>query len=92
MIARRHAAPLLVVQRNHQVIVRADAPEWPDVRDALRPFADIIASLTTASVRFGGGGGAPTLVRAVEIRVDVPELHRKGQLSLGPAHLAELKR
>jgi valyl-tRNA synthetase len=40
--------------------------------EALRPFADIIASLTTASVRFGGGEGAPTLVRAVEIRVDLP--------------------
>ena len=39
---------------------------------ALRPFADIIASLTTADVRFGGGVAAPTLVRAVEIRVDVP--------------------
>ena len=40
--------------------------------DALRPFADIIASLTTADVRFGGGDTAPTLVRAVEVRVDVP--------------------
>ncbi|MDP9245326.1 MAG: hypothetical protein M3O64_01625, partial [Chloroflexota bacterium] len=39
---------------------------------ALEPFADIIASLTTADVRFGGGDSAPTLVRAVEIRVDVP--------------------
>ena len=39
---------------------------------ALRPFADIIASLTTADVRFGGGDAAPTLVRAVEVRVDVP--------------------
>jgi valyl-tRNA synthetase len=40
--------------------------------DALRPFAAIIASLTAADVRFGGGDSAPTLVRAVEIRVDVP--------------------
>jgi valyl-tRNA synthetase len=40
--------------------------------EALRPFADIIASLTTADVRFGGGDAAPTLVRAVEVRVDVP--------------------
>jgi valyl-tRNA synthetase len=38
----------------------------------LRPFADIIASLTTADVRFGGGAAAPTLVRAVEVRVEVP--------------------
>jgi valyl-tRNA synthetase len=38
----------------------------------LRPFADIIASLTGADVRFGGGDSAPTLVRAVEVRVDVP--------------------
>jgi valyl-tRNA synthetase len=38
----------------------------------LRPFADIIASLTTADVRFGGGEAAPTLVRAVEVRVEVP--------------------
>ena len=38
----------------------------------LRPFADIIASLTNAEVRFGGGESAPTLVRAVEVRVDVP--------------------
>jgi valyl-tRNA synthetase len=40
--------------------------------EAVRPFADIIASLATADVRFGGGVGTPTLVRAVEIRVDVP--------------------
>ena len=40
--------------------------------DALRPFADSIAALTNAEVRFGGGVGAPTLVRAVEVRVDVP--------------------
>jgi len=39
---------------------------------ALRPFADIIASLTGADVRFAGGDSAPTLVRAVEVRVDVP--------------------
>ncbi|HEX6061926.1 MAG TPA: class I tRNA ligase family protein, partial [Candidatus Limnocylindria bacterium] len=39
---------------------------------ALRPFADIIASLTGADVRFGGGDTAPTLVRAVEVRVAVP--------------------
>ncbi|HEY8806640.1 MAG TPA: valine--tRNA ligase [Candidatus Limnocylindria bacterium] len=38
----------------------------------LQPFAEIIASLTGAEVRFGGGEGAPTLVRAVEVRVDVP--------------------
>jgi valyl-tRNA synthetase len=40
--------------------------------DVLRPFGEIIASLTTADVEFGGGLGAPTLVRAVEVRVDVP--------------------
>ena len=40
--------------------------------EPLRPFADLIASLTTAEVRFGGGSSAPTLVRAVEVRVDVP--------------------
>jgi len=40
--------------------------------EVLRPFADIIASLTTANVRYGGGVGTPTLVRAVEVRVDVP--------------------
>jgi valyl-tRNA synthetase len=39
---------------------------------SLRPFADIIASLTAADVRFGGGDSVPTLVRAVEVRVDVP--------------------
>ncbi|HEV2250073.1 MAG TPA: valine--tRNA ligase [Candidatus Limnocylindria bacterium] len=39
---------------------------------ALEPFAEIIASLTSALVRFGGGEGVPTLVRAVEVRVDVP--------------------
>jgi valyl-tRNA synthetase len=38
----------------------------------LRPFADIIASLTVADVRFGGGDSAPTLVRSVEVRVDIP--------------------
>ena len=40
--------------------------------EALRSFADVIASLTTADVRFGGGDSAPTLVRAVEVRIDVP--------------------
>jgi valyl-tRNA synthetase len=40
--------------------------------EALRPFAEIIASLSAANVRFGGGEGAPTLVRAVEVRVKVP--------------------
>ena len=40
--------------------------------DGLRPFAEIIASLTNAEVRFRGGESAPTLVRAVEVRVDVP--------------------
>ena len=39
---------------------------------SLHPFAEIIASLTSAEVRFGGGDTAPTLVRAVEVRVDVP--------------------
>jgi valyl-tRNA synthetase len=40
--------------------------------ESVRPFADVIASLTTADVTFGGGPTAPTLVRAVEVRVDVP--------------------
>jgi valyl-tRNA synthetase len=40
--------------------------------ESLRPFADVIASLATADVTFGGGPTAPTLVRAVEVRVDVP--------------------
>jgi len=40
--------------------------------EALRSFADVIASLTTADVRFGGGDSAPTLVRAVEVRINVP--------------------
>jgi valyl-tRNA synthetase len=37
----------------------------------LRPFGEIIASLTNAEVRFGQGDAAPTLVRAVEVRVDL---------------------
>ena len=40
--------------------------------EALRPFVGVIAALTTADVTFGGGDAAPTLVRAVEVRVDVP--------------------
>jgi len=40
--------------------------------EGLRSFGDIIASLTNAEVRFGEGAAAPTLVRAVEVRVDVP--------------------
>jgi valyl-tRNA synthetase len=40
--------------------------------EILRPFAEIIGSLTNAEVRFGGGPSAPTLVRSVEVRVDVP--------------------
>ena len=40
--------------------------------ETLRPFAEIIGSLTNATVRFGGGPSAPTLVRSVEVRVDVP--------------------
>ena len=39
---------------------------------ALRPFAAAIESITGADVTFGGGASAPTLVRAVEVRVDVP--------------------
>jgi len=40
--------------------------------ESLRPFAEIIGSLTNAAVTFGGGTSAPTLVRSVEVRVDVP--------------------
>ena len=40
--------------------------------DALRPFAGIIASLAGAVVSFTSGPEAPTLVRSVEVRVDVP--------------------
>jgi valyl-tRNA synthetase len=40
--------------------------------EPVRSFADLIASLTTADVRFGGGDSAPTLVRAVEVRIDAP--------------------
>ena len=40
--------------------------------DALRPFAEIIGSLTSAALTFGGGSSAPTLVRSVEVRVNVP--------------------
>jgi valyl-tRNA synthetase len=40
---------------------------------ALRPFAGIIASLAGAEVTFGGGStAAPTMVRSVEVRIDVP--------------------
>ena len=40
--------------------------------ESLRPFAATIGSLTNAEVTFGGGTSAPTLVRSVEVRVDVP--------------------
>jgi len=39
---------------------------------SLRPFAETIGSLTNAEINFAGGASAPTLVRAVEVRVDVP--------------------
>jgi valyl-tRNA synthetase len=41
--------------------------------DPLRPFAAIIASLAGAEVIFGGGAEVPTLVRSVEVRVDLPK-------------------
>ena len=41
--------------------------------DPLKPFASIIASLAGAEVRFGGGVEAPTMVRSVEVRVDLPK-------------------
>ena len=40
--------------------------------DALRSSADIIGALANADVRFGGGDAPPTLVRATEVRVEVP--------------------
>ena len=40
--------------------------------ERLRPFAEIIGSLTNAEITFGTGSSAPTLVRAVEVRVEVP--------------------
>ena len=40
--------------------------------DPLRPFAGIIASLAGAEVTFGQGSEAPTMVRSVEVRMDVP--------------------
>ena len=41
--------------------------------DPLKPFAGIIASLASAEVRFGGGAEAPTMVRSVEVRVELPK-------------------
>ncbi len=38
----------------------------------LKPFAGVIASLSGAEVVFGGGVEAPTMVRSVEVRIDVP--------------------
>jgi valyl-tRNA synthetase len=40
--------------------------------DPLKPFASIIASLAGAEVGFGGGAETPTMVRSVEVRVDLP--------------------
>ena len=47
MRADAPAAPRLLIQRDHTIIARTDTPEWSAVRDALRPFAEL--------VRLGGG-------------------------------------
>ncbi len=33
---------LVVLQRNHLLLVRTDDPRWPAVRDRLRPFAELV--------------------------------------------------
>ncbi len=35
-------SPLVVLQRDHLLLVRTDDPRWPTIRDALRPFAELI--------------------------------------------------
>lgn len=44
---RTAAAPQLHIQRDHTLIVRTETPDWPMVRDVLRPLAEL--------VRLGGG-------------------------------------
>jgi DNA excision repair protein ERCC-3 len=46
VIHRATAIPL-VVQRNHELLVRTNDERWPTIRDAVRPFAEL--------VRLGGG-------------------------------------
>ncbi|MCA1669649.1 MAG: DEAD/DEAH box helicase, partial [Thermomicrobia bacterium] len=46
-MTHRAAAPLVVLQRDHKLLVRTDDARWPTARDALRPFAEL--------VRLGGG-------------------------------------
>ncbi len=43
-------SPLVVLQRDHSLLVRTDDSRWPAVRDALRPFAELL--------RLGGGFAA----------------------------------
>ena len=47
MSDRATIAPRLVIQRNGHIIARTESAEWPAVRDALRPFAEL--------ARLGGG-------------------------------------
>lgn len=42
MIPRGQGSPLVVLQRDHLLLVRTDDARWPAVRDALRPFAELI--------------------------------------------------
>jgi DNA excision repair protein ERCC-3 len=35
-------SPLLILQRDHSLLVRTDDARWPAARDALRPFAELI--------------------------------------------------
>lgn len=44
---RAIVAPPLVIQRDHTLLARMTGDDWPTIRDALRPFAEL--------VRLGGG-------------------------------------
>jgi len=35
-------APLVILQRDHLLLVRTDDPRWPAARDTLRPFAELV--------------------------------------------------
>ena len=59
MTHRATETPLVVLQRDHVLLVRTDDGRWPTVRDRVRPFAEL--------VRLGGGFATFRLTRALAL-------------------------
>ena len=59
MTHRAPETPHVVLQRNHELLVRTDDERWPVVRDLVRPFAEL--------VRLGGGYATFRLTRTLAL-------------------------